>query len=141
VWAMCETTKRHIADDANGDGQLNVLVFHIADFHRQKLELGAVACRQLTRRVCDRIKKELGPRTAVSVQGDGTIVALARGGRAEAERTAGELVQRLHATPVPVNGHGGAVPVTLACGVIAFPQAGAPVVKSIAAQEVSAQWA
>jgi biofilm PGA synthesis N-glycosyltransferase PgaC len=141
VWAMCKTTKSHIADDANGDGHLNVLVFHIADFHRQKLELGALACRQLTRRVCDRIKKELGPGTPVSVQGDGTIVALAPGGRGEAERMAGELVARLRSMPVPVNGHGGAVRATLACGVIAFPQAGAPVVKSIVAQEVCEQWA
>jgi hypothetical protein len=138
VWAMCKTTKRHIADDANGDGQLNVLVFHIVDFHRSKLELGAAACRQITRRVCDRIKDELGPETAVSVQGDGTIVALAHG---DGERTAGELVRRLRAMPVPVNGHGGAVPVTLACGVIAFPQAGSPVVKAIAAQEAREQWA
>lgn len=141
VWAMCSTTKVHVADGANGDGQLNVLVFHIADFHRRQLELGTHASRQLARRVCGRIKRALGSEVAVSVQGDGTIVALVSGRRDEAERTAGELVQWLRATPVSLNGHGPTVPVELACGVIAFPQAGAPLVRAIAAQEVCEQWA
>jgi biofilm PGA synthesis N-glycosyltransferase PgaC len=141
VWAISATTKLHIADGANVDGQQNVLVFHIVDFHRRQLEIGVHASRQLTRRVCDQIKRALGSDAAVSVQGNGTIVALVPGNRAAAERTAGDLVQRLHASPLPPSGHGAAVPVTLACGVIAFPQAGAPVVKSIAAQEVCEQWA
>jgi glycosyl transferase family 2 len=141
VWAISATTKLHIAEGANGDGQQNVLVFHIVDFHRQQLELGAHTSRQLARRVCDQIKRVLGSQAVVSMQRNGTIVALLPGNRAEAEQTAGELLRHLHATPLALNGHGSAVPVTLACGVIAFPQAGAPVVRSIPAQEVCEQWA
>ncbi len=141
VWAMCATTKLHIAEDMGADVQQNVLVFHIVDFHRRQLELGAHAGRQLVRQVCKQIKVALGSRAAVSVQGEGTIVALLPGGRGEAERTAAELVDRWQDEPLSVNGHGPLMPVTLACGVIAFPQAGEPVVRSIHAREVVEQWA
>ncbi|HET8673431.1 MAG TPA: glycosyltransferase [Thermoleophilaceae bacterium] len=141
VWAMCTTTKLHLAEDMGADGLQNVLVFHIVDFHRRQLELGAHAGRQLVRQVCKQIKLALGSRAAVSVQGEGTIVALVPGGRGEAERTAAELVERWQDEPLSVNGHGPLLPVTLACGVIAFPQAGEPVVRSIHAREVVEQWA
>jgi poly-beta-1,6-N-acetyl-D-glucosamine synthase len=131
VWAVSATTKLHIAEGANGQGQQNVLVFHIVDFHRQQLELGAHASRQLARRVGDKIKRALGSEAVVSVQRSGTIVALLPGDREAVERTADDLVKRFQGIPLSLNGHGPIIPVTLACGVIAFPQAGPPLVRSI----------
>jgi poly-beta-1,6-N-acetyl-D-glucosamine synthase len=131
VWAVSATTKLHIAEGANGDGLQNVLVFHIVDFHRQELELGAHASGQLARRVTGRVKQALGSEAIVAAQPSGTIVALVPGDRVAAERTADEVVQRFQGIPLSPNGHGPVVPVTLACGVIAFPQAGPPLVRSI----------
>jgi biofilm PGA synthesis N-glycosyltransferase PgaC len=131
VWDVSPTTKRHIAEGANAQSQENVLVFHIVNFHRQQLELGTHASRQLTQRVRDQIKRALGSEAIVSIRRSGTIVALVHGDREEAERTAHELLQRFETTPVSLNGHGGNTMVTLACGIIAFPQAGPPLATSV----------
>jgi poly-beta-1,6-N-acetyl-D-glucosamine synthase len=131
VWDVSATTKRHIAEGANADGQQNVLVFHIVNFHRQQLELGAHATRQLTHRVSDHIKRALGSEAIVSIRRSGTIVALLHGDREAAEGTARELMQWFEATPLSLNGHGATARVTLACGIIAFPQAGPPLARSI----------
>jgi hypothetical protein len=154
VWDISDTTKRHIAEGANGESQQNVAVFHIVNFHRQQLEVGLHASGQLTRRVADQIKRALGATAIVSIRQSGTIVALLPGDREAAERTAQELVAQLEATPLPVNGHGASARVTLACGIIAFQQAGPPLARSIpapmlepdtaaaiAGKEVSVQWA
>ena len=131
VWAVSATTKDHVADGVSGEGQQNVLVFHVVNFQRQQLELGAHASRQLTRRVTGHIKGALGPDAVVSAQRGGTIVALLPGDRETVARKAGELVERFDDTPVPLNGHGASAPVTLACGVIAFPLSGPPVASSM----------
>jgi hypothetical protein len=131
VWDISDTTKLHIAEGANAQSQQNVLVFHIVNFHQQQLELGMYASRQLTRRVTQQIKEALGSEAIVSSQRNGTIVALLPGEREAAERTAHQLVQQFEATPLPVNGHGAATLVRLACGIIAFPQAGPPLARSI----------
>jgi glycosyltransferase involved in cell wall biosynthesis len=131
VWDVSGTTKSHIAEGANADSQQNVAVFHIADFHRQQLEVGVHASRQLTRRVADHIKQALGSNAIVSIRQSGTIVALLPGERDMAERTARQLVQRFETTPLSLNGHGNTVSVTLACGIIAFPQGGPPLVRAI----------
>jgi GGDEF domain-containing protein len=126
VWEMCDTTKQRIEDGANAQRQHNVTVFHIVNFHRLQLEIGLHASRQLTRRVAERIKQALGPTAAVTTQQAGTVVALLPGDREAAERAAGALMQLFEATPVSINGRGTTTPVTLACGIIAFPQAGPP---------------
>jgi glycosyltransferase involved in cell wall biosynthesis len=131
VWDMCATTKRHVADGANSQSRQNVLVFHIVNFHRQQLELGVRASRQLTQRMSDQIERALGPKAAVSIQRSGTIVALVHGERDEAERAASELVQQFQATPLSLNGNGNTAPVTLACGIIAFEPVGPPVARPI----------
>jgi biofilm PGA synthesis N-glycosyltransferase PgaC len=131
VWAVSATTKLHIAEGASAQGQQNVLVFHIVNFHRQQLELGIHASRQLTRRVADHIKRALGSEATVSVQRSGNIVAVLPGDREAAERRARELVEQFERTSIPLNGHGATALVTLACGVIAFPQAGPPLARSI----------
>jgi hypothetical protein len=116
VWEVSATTKSHIAEGAHS--QQNVLVFHIADFHRRQLELGVHASRRLTHRVSDHISRALGSDAIVSVRRSGTIVALLDGDREAAERAARELVEGSEAVP-------------LSCGVIAFPQAGPPLARSI----------
>jgi poly-beta-1,6-N-acetyl-D-glucosamine synthase len=151
VWDVSATTKHHIAEGANADTQQNVLVFHIVNFHRQQLELGAHASRQLTHRVSDRIKRAFGSDATVSIRKSGTIVALVHGDREAAERTAREVMERFDGSDSG-NGNGAHAPVTLACGIIAFPQVGPPLASSLllpepgptmalAAPEVRSQWA
>jgi hypothetical protein len=131
VWEMCQTTKDHIVDGISALGQHNVAVFHIVDFHRRQLEIGAHASRQLTRRVADHIRRALGPAAIVVIQQSGTVIAILPGDRETAERTAHGLVASLEATPLPVDGHGGGLRVSFACGLIAFPQAGPPLAWSM----------
>jgi hypothetical protein len=131
VWEMCDTTKQHIEDVAGAHGQHNVAVFHIVNFHRLELESGAHASRQLARRVADRIQQALGPAARVSAQEAGTAVVLLPGDRAAAEKAAHAIVQLFEATPVTFNGRGMSTQITLACGLIAFPQSGPPLSGSV----------
>jgi len=131
VWEICDTTKQHIEDAANAQRQHNVTVFHIVNFHYLELEIGLHASRQLTRRVADRIQQALGPSATVSTQQAGTVVALLPGDRGAAERAAWALLQLFEAAPVALNGRGMTTPVTLACGIIAFPQSGPPLSRSV----------
>jgi hypothetical protein len=126
VWDMCSTTKAHIADGMSALAQPNVAVFHIVDFHRQQLELGLHASRQLTRRAADHIRRALGPAAIVAIQESGTIIALLPGDRDAAEQTAHGLVASLEATRLTPGSRTLAAPVTVACGLVAFPQAGPP---------------
>jgi biofilm PGA synthesis N-glycosyltransferase PgaC len=126
VWEMCDTTKQHIEDAAHVQLQPNVAVFHIVNFHRLELEIGLHASRQLARRTADRIQQALGPSATVSAQEAGTAVALLPGHRGAAERAARAIVQLFEATPLALNGRGASTPISLACGIIAFPQSGPP---------------
>jgi hypothetical protein len=122
VWEMCNTTKQHIDDMA--DAQRNVVVFRIVNFHRLELQIGVHASRQLARRVADRIQRALGSAAAVSAQEAGTAVVLLPGDRAVAERAARAIVQLFEATPGTRDGRAMSTSVTLAFGLIAFPQPG-----------------
>ena len=126
VWEVCETTKQHIEDAADAQRQHNVIVFHIVNFHRLEIEIGLHTSRLLARRVADRIQQALGPAATVSAQEAGTAVALLPGDRGAAERAARAIVQLFEAAPVALNGRGASSPVSLACGIIAFPQPGPP---------------
>jgi poly-beta-1,6-N-acetyl-D-glucosamine synthase len=139
VWEMCATTKQDVAEGANGHGQQNVLVFHIVDFNRRQLELGVQATRHLTQRVRDHIKRAVGGTAIVSIRRSGTIVALVDGDREAAEQLAAEIVEHFETTRMSVNGHGATATVTLACGIIAFPQAGPPVAQSIPVPMLTAE--
>lgn len=131
VWEISGTTKDHIAEGAKTQTQHNVAVFHIINFHRQQLEMGPHATRRLTRRVADHIKRALGSTAVITIQQGGTIIALLPGDREAAEGTVYELLQSFEASPLSLNGHGQAAEVALACGLIAFPQAGPPLARSI----------
>lgn len=134
VWDTAATTKQHIARVANAKVQQSVLVFNIVNFHRQELELGLHASRQLIQRITQHIQQALGPKATVSVQQSGTIVVLLLGDRAEAERTARELVDELEGQPLRLSGGHDAVSVKIACGIIAFSQSGHAVAESIPTQ-------
>jgi hypothetical protein len=86
--------------------------------------------------VADRIQQALGPAARVSAQEAGTAVALLPGDRAAAERAARAIVQLFEATPVALNGCGTSTPITLACGIIAFPQSGLPLSGSVPAPQL-----
>ena len=132
VWEVVASTKRNIADGANAHSQQNILVFHIVDFHRKRLELGARSCRQLTQRVLEQVERGLGHNALVSVQKSGTIIAILPGERDDAERAAGQIVTGVDEAPLLLNGHGDGVSVKLACGMIAFSQAEQPLAQLIA---------
>ncbi len=129
VWEMCDTTKGQISEVANAQRQHNVAVFHLVNFHRLQLEIGPHASRQLTRRMAGYIEQALGPAAAVSILPAGTFVVLLPGEREEAERTASALVQRFEAGRVPLNRRGATTQVSLACGIVAFPEAAPPSVQ------------
>ncbi len=131
VWAVSATTKRHVAEGTNGQSEQNVLVFQIANFHQQQLELGVHATRRLTRRMTDHVKRALGADGIVAIERSGTVIALLPGDREAAERSARELARRIEAAGLARNGQGHASPVVLACGVMAVPQAGPPVPEAL----------
>jgi poly-beta-1,6-N-acetyl-D-glucosamine synthase len=131
VWEISDTTKTHITEGAMAQTQHNVVVFHIINFHRQQLEMGPHASRRLTRRVADLIKEALGSTAVITIQQGGTIIALLPGDREAAEATVCELLRGFEATPVSLEHHGHAAEIALACGMIAFPQAGPPLARSI----------
>lgn len=136
MWEMCATTKQHIEDAANIQRQQNVTVFHIAGFHGLESEIGPHASRQLTRRVADRIQQALGPTAAVSAQRAGTVVVLLPGDRLAAESTTLALLQLFEDAPVALNGRGLTVPVALTCGIIAFPQSGPALSRSVPVRQL-----
>lgn len=131
VWEVSATTKDHIVEGMSAQVQHNVAVFHIVDFHRQQLEMGLHASRQLTRRAADQIRQALGTAAIVAIQENGTVIALLPGDREAAEQTAHGLVASLEATSLAAGGHRLAAPVSFACGLIAFPQTGPPLAWSM----------
>jgi biofilm PGA synthesis N-glycosyltransferase PgaC len=131
VWEISRTTKQGIAEGVNAHSQHNVAVFHIVNFHRQQLEVGLHASRQLTRRVAAHIKQVLGPEAILSIQQGGTFIAMLPGDREAVARTAHELVRRFETAQLVANGRGAIPHVKLACGIIAFSQGGSPLISSI----------
>jgi glycosyltransferase involved in cell wall biosynthesis len=131
VWEISTTTKRGVAAGAAGAGHQNVAVFNILDFHREQLDLGLRAVRQLTRRVADHLKQAVGPEAIVSIQESGTFFLILRGEREEAERTVAELAQRLESIPLLLRGHAEPTRVSIACAIITFSSTAPPVAASI----------
>jgi hypothetical protein len=126
VWEISDSTKLQVAEGARAESYHNVAVFHIVNFHLQRLEIGKHASKQLARRVTDEIKQALGPEATVTLQQNGTIIGLLAGDRDATEHAARDLVQRLEASPVPLNGHGDSAQIELAYAVITLPQSGPP---------------
>jgi biofilm PGA synthesis N-glycosyltransferase PgaC len=131
VWATVTTTKFDIAEGSGVARQQNVFVFQIVDFHRLQLELGRRAGRELSKGILRHIGTVLGSNALVSAQQNGTMVAILSGPREEAERTARSLVQGLATNGFVSKSQRDGVRVQLACGIIAFSQAGPPVARSI----------
>src|SRR5438552_11475247 len=76
VWEISTTTKRGVAAGAAGAGYQNVAVLNLLDFHREQLELGVRAVRQLTRRVTEHMKKAVGPDALLAAKESGTFFLL-----------------------------------------------------------------
>jgi poly-beta-1,6-N-acetyl-D-glucosamine synthase len=131
VWEISTTTKRGVAAGAAGSGPQNIAVFNILDFHREQLELGVRAARQLTRAVADNLKEAVGREAIVSIQESGTFFLMLRGERDEAERTVAELAQRLESLPLALRGQAEPTRVSLACAIITFSPTAPPVTGSI----------
>ena len=138
VWEISPTTKDHIADGARAQTQHNVAVFHIVDFHRQQAEIGAHASRRLTRQVAEQIRQVLGSTAVITIQQGGTIIGLLPGDREAAEDTVCELVRNFENAQGPLKRQGRAAEIALACGMIAFPQIGPPLARSIPVPMVEA---
>jgi glycosyltransferase involved in cell wall biosynthesis len=131
VWEISTTTKREVAAGAAGAGHQNVAVFNILDFHREQLELGVRAVRQLTRKVADHLRQAVGPDAMVSVQESGTFFLMLSGERDEAERTVAQLAQQLESTPVLLRGQADPTRVSLACAIITFSPTAPPLAEPI----------
>jgi biofilm PGA synthesis N-glycosyltransferase PgaC len=131
VWRPVITTKAHIVEGANGQGPTSVIVFHIVNFHRHQLEAGIHAARLLTQRVLRHVQEALGNRATVSAQKSGTIIALLFVEREEAERVAGEIVERVNGAEKQPVLSGDTPMLRIACGIIAFPQGGQAVASAV----------
>jgi len=131
VWDISATTKDHVADGARAQTQHNVAVFHIIDFHRRQAEIGPQASRRLTRQVADHIRQAMGSTAVITIQQGGTIIALLPGDRETAEVTVCGLLRNFEAAQLPLRRQGRATEIALACGMIAFPQAGPALARSI----------
>ncbi|GAC1449526.1 MAG: hypothetical protein PVSMB4_07740 [Ktedonobacterales bacterium] len=124
IWSMAATTKLHVADDALEQAHQSVLVFRILSFHQRELELGAHPSRLLMQQVAQHVRSVLGESGTVSTERSGTIIALLPVEREDAERIAQQIIQTIESQPLHVAGQRGGISVRLACGIIAFPQAG-----------------
>jgi hypothetical protein len=131
IWEISTTTKLGVAAGAAGAGQQNVAVFSILDFHREQLELGVRAVRQLTRRVADHLKQAAGPEALVSMQENGTFFLMLRGEREEAEQLVAALVARLESLPLQLRGRAEPTRVSIACAIVTFSPTAPPVAESI----------
>jgi hypothetical protein len=131
IWEAVATTKSHIAEAAKAQGEQNVLVFHIVDFHRQQLELGVRASRQMAQAVFRHIHGVLGSEAIVSAQQEATTIAILYGDPRAAEQAAQSLVEELTNNPFAFNGNRDGVLIQLAAGIIAFSPAGQPLASLI----------
>jgi GGDEF domain-containing protein len=121
---MAASTKSQIADLANSHSQKSVLVFHIAGFHKQSLELGARVGQLLVQQVAEQMRAVLGPTSAVSAERSGTVVVVLDAEREEAEKAAKQLIAAVEAAPLRLTGRREGISVKLGCGIIAFTATG-----------------
>jgi glycosyltransferase involved in cell wall biosynthesis len=133
LWQMAMTTKGQIAGELNAYSHQSVLVFHIVDYHDYELELGVRGAQALTQQITPLLRQSLGPQAIVNPERNGAIIALAPIDQAEAEQSASRVIETVQSTPLHVNGRHGGVSVRLACGIIAFLQAGATCATSVLA--------
>jgi biofilm PGA synthesis N-glycosyltransferase PgaC len=130
IWETATTTKRQLAG-ADRTEEQSVLVFNIVNFHRLRLELGLRRSGMVTRIIGQQLRQAVGFEQTVSVQRNGTIVAVISAQRAAAEATAHRLVEELERSPIRFGRGDHEVWVKVACGIIAFSQSGQTIVDSI----------
>ncbi|HEX9038464.1 MAG TPA: glycosyltransferase [Ktedonobacterales bacterium] len=133
LWQMAMTTKAQIAGEITAPSYESVLVFHIMDYRQFELELGVRGAQSLAQQVVPMMRRALGTQALVKLERNGAIIALLPVDQDEAERAAAQLIAAIQATPVRVAGHDDPVAARLACGVIAFMQAGGASAKAVLA--------
>lgn len=133
LWKISSSTKSQITEATNPTTWQSVLVFHVIDFHQYELELGGRGVQGLLQQIVIRMRQSAGVSAAISQERNGTIIVLAPLDRDAAEQLARTLISDTAASPISLSGRPDGISVEVACGIIAFPQAGIALVTSVAA--------
>jgi biofilm PGA synthesis N-glycosyltransferase PgaC len=130
IWATATTTKGDITEGPDAHGDQNVLVFHLGRSVEDRPKVGAYATRSLLKSVARHVVACLGSAATVSVQKNGTVVAILSCPRRDAEESARLLMRGLSA-PSFANSRRDGQPMQITCGIITFPTSGHPLARSI----------
>lgn len=133
LWQISPTTKLQITELANATTWQSVLAFRIVDYRRHEIELGGRGVQQALQHIVALIRQRIGAEGAVSQGSNGTIIVSVQLDRDAAEQLAHSLLADIAASAPHVNGRTESIPLDVACGIIAFPQAGVALASSIAA--------
>lgn len=133
LWQISATTKPQITEVAASMAWQSVLVFHIIDFHQYEIELGGRCTQNLVQQMVMRMRQYIGAGGAIAPERNGTIIVLAQVDRDDAEQLARSIITEVASSAIRVSGRPDGVAVELACGIIAFPQAGIALATSVAA--------
>lgn len=133
LWQIASTTKNQIAEVANAATWQSVLVFHLVESHQYEIELGGRGIQNLLQQLATRIRRHIGAGGSISQERNGTIIVMVPLDRDDAEQLARILIEDIAASAIYVNGRPDGIAVKVACGIIAFPQAGIALTTSVAA--------
>lgn len=133
LWQISTTTKSQITEVASATSWQSVLVFHIVNFHQHEIELGGRGVQQVLQHLIALIRQRLGADGSVAQGRSGTIIVSVQLDREAAEELGRTLLGDITASAPHVNGRVEETPVEVACGIIAFPQAGIALATSIIA--------
>lgn len=133
LWQISTTTKPQITEVANAKTWQSVLVFHIVNFHQHEIELGGRGVQQVLQHLVMLMRRRIGAEGSVAQGRNGTLIVSAQLDRDAAEQLGRTLLADIAASPPHVNGRTEGTLIQVACGIIAFPQAGIALATSIAA--------
>ncbi len=133
LWQIAATTKNQIVEVANATTWQSVLVFHVVGFHQHEIELGGRGIQNLLQQVTLRMRRRLGVDGSIAQERSGTIIVQAQLDRDAAEQLARALIEDIATSGIHVSGRPESIAVEVACGIIAFPQAGVALTTSVAA--------
>lgn len=133
MWQISTTTKNQLSEVANQQPWQSVLVFRLVNFHYYQIELGGRGVQALLQRIMLCMRQRVGADGFITQERNGTIIVLAPLEREVAEQLARTLIEEISAQKLHVSGHLDDISVEIACGIIAFPQAGIALATSVAA--------
>lgn len=132
LWQIAASTKNQITEVSKATTWQSVLVFHIVDFRQHEIELGARGTQTLVHEITLRMRSLIGVEGVIAPERNGTIIVLVQQDRDTAEQVARALIDDIAKHSFRVNGHPDGESVEVACGIIAFPQAGIALTSSVA---------